>query len=78
MREKDFIEYIARSIVDFPDDVKINVVEGEKTTLLELKVNPKDIGKVIGKNGSIIKALRTLLSSLDSKNGRHIALEIKE
>ncbi|HPC39039.1 MAG TPA: KH domain-containing protein [Exilispira sp.] len=78
MREKDFIEYIARSIVDFPDDVKINVVEGEKTTLLELKVNPKDIGKVIGKNGAIIKALRTLLSSLDSKNGRHIALEIKE
>lgn len=78
MREKDFIEYIARSIVDFPDDVKINVVEGEKTTLLELKVNPKDIGKVIGKNGAIIKALRILLSSLDSKNGRHIALEIKE
>jgi predicted RNA-binding protein YlqC (UPF0109 family) len=78
MKEKEFIEYIAKSIVDYPEDVKLNVVEGEKTTLLELKVNPKDIGKVIGKNGSIIKALRILLSSLDSKNGRHIALEIKE
>ncbi|MCR4421522.1 MAG: KH domain-containing protein [Spirochaetales bacterium] len=78
MKEKEFIEYIAKSIVDYPEDVRINVVEGEKTTLLELKVNPKDIGKIIGKSGSIIKALRTLLSSLDSKNGRHIALEIKE
>ncbi len=78
MKEKDFIEYIAKSIVDYPDDVKLNVVEGEKTTLIELKVNPKDIGKIIGKNGTIVKALRVLLSSLDSKSGRHIALEIKE
>ncbi|MFN3411253.1 MAG: KH domain-containing protein [Exilispira sp.] len=78
MKEKEFVEYIAKSLVDYPDDVKINLVEGEKTTLIELKVNPEDIGKIIGKNGSIIKALRVLLSSLDSKNGRRIALEIKE
>ena len=78
MKEKDFIEYIAKSIVDYPDDVKINVVEGEKTTLLELKVNPKDMGKIIGKNGTIIKSLRILLSNLSSKSTRLIALEIKE
>lgn len=78
MKEKEFIEYIAKSIVDFPEDVKINVVEGEKTTLLELKVNQKDVGKIIGRNGSIIKALRVLIASLENKSGRHIALEIKE
>lgn len=78
MKEKEFIEYVAKSIVDYPEDVKLNVVEGEKTTLIELKVNPKDVGKIIGKNGSIIKSLRTLLANLEGKSKRHIALEIKE
>lgn len=78
MKEKEFIEYVAKSIVDYPEDVKLTVVEGEKTTLIELKVNPKDVGKIIGKNGSIIKSLRALLASLEGKNKRHIALEIKE
>ncbi len=78
MKEKEFVEYIAKSIVDYPEDVKINVIEGEKITLLELKVNPQDIGKIIGKNGSVIKALKLLLSTVNTKGNRQIALEVKE
>ena len=74
--EKDLVEYIVKSLVDFPDDVAVNVVEGEKSTILELKVATEDIGKVIGKQGRIAKAIRTILSSTATKSGKRAVLEI--
>jgi len=74
--EKDLVEYIAKSLVDLPDDVDINVIEGEKSTILELKVSPDDIGKVIGKHGRIAKAVRTILSASATKTGKRVVLEI--
>ena len=74
--EKELVEYIVRSLVDQPDSVEVNVVEGEKSTILELRVSPDDIGKVIGKQGRIAKALRTILSATATKSGKHATLEI--
>jgi predicted RNA-binding protein YlqC (UPF0109 family) len=74
--EKDLIEYIVKFLVDEPDQVNVNVVEGEKSTILELKVASTDIGKVIGKHGRIAKAMRTVLQAAAAKNGKHTVLEI--
>ena len=74
--EKELVEYIVRSLVDQPESVEVNVIEGEKSTILELRVSPSDIGKVIGKQGRIAKALRTILSATATKSGKHASLEI--
>ena len=74
--EKDLVEYIARSLVDEPDGVNVNMIEGEKSTILELRVSPSDIGKVIGKHGRIAKAVRTILSATATKTGKRVVLEI--
>lgn len=74
--EKDLVEYIAKSLVDDPSGVSINVVEEDKSTILELKVAPDDIGKVIGKHGRIAKAVRTILSASSNKSGKRVVLEI--
>ncbi|WP_028973598.1 KH domain-containing protein [Spirochaeta cellobiosiphila] len=74
--EKDLVEFIAKSLVDEPSGVNINVIQGEKSTILELKVSPEDIGKVIGKHGRIAKAVRTILSAAATKTGKRIVLEI--
>ena len=74
--EKDLVEYIARSLVDQPDEVVVAMIEGEKSTILELKVAEDDIGKVIGKHGRIAKAVRTILSASSSKSGKRFVLEI--
>ena len=74
--EKDLVEYIVKSLVDDPTAVKVAVVEGEKSTILELRVAPDDIGKVIGKHGRIAKAIRTVLQAAAAKGGRHTVLEI--
>jgi predicted RNA-binding protein YlqC (UPF0109 family) len=74
--EKDLVEYIAKSLVDDPAEVVVNVIEGEKSTILELRVSPDDIGKVIGKHGRIAKAVRTILSAAATKTGKRIVLEI--
>ncbi len=74
--EKDLVEYIAKSLVDDPSGVDVNVIEGEKSTILELKVAQADIGKVIGKHGRIAKAVRTILSAAATKTGKRIVLEI--
>lgn len=74
--EKELVEYIARSLVDSPDDVVVNMIEGEKSTILELKVAEDDIGKVIGKHGRIAKAVRTILSAASNQSGKRFVLEI--
>ncbi|MCL2065903.1 MAG: KH domain-containing protein [Treponema sp.] len=74
--EKDLIEYIAKSLVDDPGRVQVNVVEGEKSTILELRVGEDDIGKVIGKHGRIAKAIRTVLQAASARSGKHTVLEI--
>jgi hypothetical protein len=74
--EKELVEYIARSLVDEPDEVEVAMIEGEKSTILELKVAEDDIGKVIGKHGRIAKAVRTILSASSNKSGKRFVLEI--
>jgi predicted RNA-binding protein YlqC (UPF0109 family) len=74
--EKDLVEYIAKSLVDDPAGVVVNLVEGEKSTILELKVSESDIGKVIGKQGRIARAIRTLLAASATKSGKRVVLEI--
>ncbi|MDR1931797.1 MAG: KH domain-containing protein [Spirochaetales bacterium] len=74
--EKELVSYIARALVDEPDGVEVNLIEGEKSTILELKVADGDIGKVIGKHGRIAKAVRTILSAAATKSGKRVVLEI--
>ena len=74
--EKDLVEYIAKSLVDDPDAVEVNMIEGEKSTILELRVADSDIGKVIGKHGRIAKAVRTILSASSTRTGKRVVLEI--
>ncbi|MCK4923779.1 MAG: KH domain-containing protein [Spirochaetes bacterium] len=76
MQEKEFLLYIVKALVDEPDEVEIHVVEGEKSTIFELKVATSDIGKVIGKNGRIAKAIRTILNAAIAKSGKRISLDI--
>ena len=73
--EKELIEYLAKKLVDEPDGVSV-VIEGEKSTILELKVNQSDIGKIIGKRGRIAHALRTILFAASMKSGKRVMLEI--
>ncbi|MEM5947868.1 KH domain-containing protein [Spirochaetia bacterium 38H-sp] len=74
--EKELVAYIAKSLVDNPDSVEVTLIEGEKSTILELKVDPNDVGKVIGKHGRIAKAVRTILNAAATKTGKRILLEI--
>ena len=74
--EKDLVEYIVKSLVDDPSAVNVAVIEGEKSTILELRVAAGDVGKVIGKHGRIAKAIRTILQAATAKGGRHTVLEI--
>ncbi|HTX72882.1 MAG TPA: KH domain-containing protein [Rectinemataceae bacterium] len=74
--ERDLVEYIAKSLVDDPAAVNVAVVEGDKSTILELRVADNDIGKVIGKHGRIAKAIRTILSASSSAAAKRIILEI--
>ena len=76
MQEKEFLLYIVKALVDEPEEVEIHVVEGEKSTIFELKVASSDIGKVIGKNGRIAKAIRTILNAAIAKSGKRISLDI--
>jgi len=75
---KEFIEFIAKQLVDKPDEVRITEIEGERTTVYELRVGSGDMGKVIGKHGQTAKSLRTLLSAASAKSGKRSVLEILE
>ncbi len=75
---KELITYIAKSLVDNPDEVVVTEVGGDQTTVLELKVAKEDLGKVIGKQGRTARAMRTLLSAASAKNRKRTVLEIVE
>ena len=74
--EKELVEFMVKSLVDVPEQVSVNVVEGSKSTILELRVSPSDVGKVIGKQGRIAKAIRTILSASATRDGKRATLEI--
>jgi hypothetical protein len=73
---KQLVEDIARALVDLPDEVEVKEVEGEQVTVLELKVAPSDLGKVIGKQGRTARSIRTLLGAAGMKLNRRFQLEI--
>ena len=75
---RDLIEYVGKSLVDMPDQVQVNEIEGEQTTVVELKVDKSDLGKVIGKQGRTARALRTILNAASTKLKKRSVLEIIE
>ena len=75
---KDLVEAIAKALVDHPEDVQVNAVEGEQVTVLELRVHPEDLGKVIGRQGRTAKSIRTLLGATGMKLKKQFTLEILE
>ena len=76
MPAKELVEYVARSLVDDPEAVQVTEVEDEEGTVIELHVAEDDMGKVIGRNGSVAKALRTLLKVTAAREGGSVTLEI--
>ncbi len=75
---KDLVKYIAQALVDNPDQVTVSEVEGNQTSVLELKVAKEDLGKVIGKQGRTARAMRTILSAASAKVKKRMVLEIIE
>ncbi len=75
---KDLVEYLAKALVDNPEEVKVTEVEGESATILELSVAKADLGKVIGRQGKTARAMRTILGASSAKLGKKTILEIVE
>jgi predicted RNA-binding protein YlqC (UPF0109 family) len=75
---KELIKYIAEALVDRPEDVDVSEVQGEQTSVIELRVSKEDLGKVIGKQGKTAKAMRTILSAASTKVKKRAVLEIIE
>ena len=75
---KELVEQIAKALVDNPDGVSVSAIEGEQTTVLELRVDQTDLGKVIGKQGRTARAIRTLLGAAGMKLRKRYVLEILE
>ena len=75
---KELVEEIAKAVVDHPENVQVRAVEGEQVTVLELRVHPEDLGKVIGRQGRTAKSIRTLLGAAGMKLRKRFTLEILE
>ncbi len=75
---KELVKFIAQALVDNPDQVQVKEVEGEQTSVIELKVAKEDLGKVIGKQGRTARAMRTILSAASTKIRKRAVLEIIE
>ena len=76
MRSEDVLEFVAKQLVDHPDDVRIDVDDDPRETVLELNVNQEDLGKVIGKRGRTAKALRTLVKAAGSLDDENVTVDI--
>jgi uncharacterized protein len=72
----ELVEFIAKSLVDNPDEVQVNEVEGSQSIIIELKVADEDMGKVIGKQGRIAKAIRTVVKAAAIKDNKRVVVEI--
>ncbi len=75
---KELVEAIAKALVDHPEDVQVKTVEGPQATVIELRVHPEDLGKVIGRQGRTAKAMRTILGASGMKAKKRMTLEILE
>jgi uncharacterized protein len=75
---RDLVESIAKALVDHPEQVQVKAIDGEQVTVLELRVHPEDLGKVIGKQGRTAKSIRTLLGAAGMKLKKRYTLEILE
>jgi len=75
---KDLVEAIAKALVDKPEEVQVRAVEGQQVTVLELRVDPTDLGKVIGKQGRTARSMRTILGAAGMKLKKRFTLEILE
>ncbi len=75
---KELIEYIAKALVDHPDSVDVKEIEGDKTTVYELRVGAGDLGKIIGREGKTVNAVRTIVTAASMKKGKRAILEILE
>jgi hypothetical protein len=76
VKAQEVLEYVAKQLVDNPDDVEVVAVDGDRNTVLELHVNDDDLGKVIGKRGRTAKALRTLVKAAASLDGDNVTVDI--
>jgi len=75
---KDLVLYLARSLVNHPDDVEVKEIQGETAAILELRVAKEDLGRIIGKQGRTAKSIRTILNAAASRTNRKVVLEIVE
>jgi predicted RNA-binding protein YlqC (UPF0109 family) len=73
---KEFIEYLIKNLVDKPDAVEVQLVDGEQGTIVEIKVSPDDVAKVVGRQGKTIKSLRTIALTIGARFGRRVRLEL--
>lgn len=73
---KDLLEFLARQLVDLPEEVQVKEIEGERCVILELRVAPEDMGKVIGRRGKTAQAIRTLVKAAGLREGKKVMIEI--
>lgn len=73
---KELVKYLAKSLVDYPENVEANENQGARSVVIELRVDSRDMGKVIGKNGRIAKAVRTVVKAAAAKEGKKVVVEI--
>ena len=75
---KELIEYVVKALVDHPEDLRITEIQGERTIVFELRCHPEEVGKVIGKSGKTVGAIRTLLSTVAARQNKRAMLEVVE
>lgn len=73
---RELVEYLAKVLVDHPEQVQVNEVAGEQTVILEVRVAPEDVGKIIGKQGRIVRAIRTVAKAAAARTGKRVEVEI--
>lgn len=78
IKDQEFLEYVVKALVDYPDEVKVTRTIDEMGVLLTLKVNPKDMGRIIGRQGSVVRAIRSLTRLVGLRNNARVNLKIEE